>query len=147
MSGLLSDLPLPLDDVFADPREDCGATVAFVGTVRNNFEKRDVDGLSYTAHRPSAEAQLKAICAEAKERFEITDLRIIHRLGDLGLGDSAVLLVCRAGHRDGAFEAARWALETMKQRVPIFKKEHYSDGHSDWRDGHSLAENTADDDR
>lgn len=147
MADFLSDAPLPLEDVFSEPRDDCGATVAFVGTVRNNFEEQSVDGLSYSAHRPSAEAQLKAICEEAKERFDIAELKILHRLGDLQLGDSAVLLVCRAGHREGAFDAARWALETMKQRVPIFKKEHYSDGHSDWRDGHSLAGKPDDDDR
>lgn len=134
----LSHIPLDLDSAFADPRDDCGATVAFVGTVRNNHAGRRVDGLDYSAHEPSAAAELEKLCAEAREKFDIEELRIIHRLGALKLGDSAVLLVCRSGHRDAAFEAARWALETLKQRVPIFKKEHYCEGDSEWLDGHSL---------
>ncbi len=138
----LDDAPLDLAQAFANPREDCGATVAFVGTVRNYHEGRSVDGLEYSAHRPSAEAELDKICAEARDKFAIAELRIIHRLGSLALGDSAVLLVCHAGHRDAAFEAARWALETLKKRVPIFKKEHYIDGHSEWLDGQSLATDT-----
>ncbi len=139
----LEDTPLDLAQAFANPRPDCGATVAFVGTVRNYHEGQSVDGLEYSAHRPSAEAELEKICAEAREKFAIAELRILHRLGELQLGDSAVLLVCQAGHRDAAFEAARWALETLKKRVPIFKKEHYTDGQSQWLDGQSLAE-TAD---
>lgn len=138
----LDDAPLDLAQAFAAPREDCGATVAFVGTVRNYHEGQPVDGLAYSAHRPSAEAELEKICLEAKEKFAIADLQIIHRLGELKLGDSAVLLLCQAGHRDAAFDAARWALETLKQRVPIFKKEHYIDGQSAWLDGHSLANDT-----
>jgi len=135
----LDDQALDLAQAFSNPRDDCGATVAFVGTVRNHHAGKSVDGLEYSAHRPSAEAELERICAEARERFAIAELRIIHRLGELALGDSAVLLVCQAAHRDAAFDAARWALETLKQRVPIFKKEHYCDGRSEWLDGHSVA--------
>lgn len=140
-TGFLSHKALDVNSAFAAPRDDCGATVAFVGTVRNNHAGRRVDGLDYSAHEPSAAAELAKICDEARARFDIEDLRIVHRLGELQLGDSAVLLVCQAGHRDAAFEAARWALETLKQRVPIFKKEHYCEGDSEWLDGHSLIDN------
>ncbi len=143
----LDDQPLDLAQAFGNPREDCGATVAFVGTVRNHHAGHPVEGLEYSAHRPSAEAELARICAEAREKFAIAELRIIHRLGDLILGDSAVLLVCQAAHREAAFDAARWALETLKQRVPIFKKEHYRDGHSEWLDGHSIATDNTPHDR
>ena len=100
MTDHLTHAPIDLAQAFAAPRDDCGATVAFVGTVRDNHAGRTVDGLDYSAHEPSAEAELQAICTEAQARFDIAELRILHRLGELQLGDSAVLLVCRAGHRD-----------------------------------------------
>ncbi|MEN8718773.1 MAG: molybdenum cofactor biosynthesis protein MoaE [Oceanococcaceae bacterium] len=145
MSEHLSANPLALSELFSAPRDDCGATVAFVGTVRNLHQGEAVDGLHYSAHEPSADAALARICDEARARFDIRELRILHRLGALGIGDAAVLLVCQAPHREAAFEAARWALETLKQQVPIFKQEHYVDGASTWLDGQSLVTSSSPD--
>ncbi len=129
------DLQALLDKT-ADDR--CGALVVFGGTVRLENEGQQVTAIDYTAHTALAEKTLREIEAEALERFGITHCRLQHRLGHLELGELSVLVVVRAGHRPEAFEAARWAIDTLKERVPIWKEEFYAAGGSEYLEGTPL---------
>ena len=117
--------------------DDCGALVVFGGTVR--FDGR-VQAIDYTAYRPLAEKALAEVERETLARFaDVRQCRVLHRIGKLALGETSVLVVVRAGHRDAAFEAARWAIDTLKRRVPIWKQEHYADGTAEFVEGLPLA--------
>ncbi len=119
-----------------DPKH--GALVVFGGTVRNENLGRAVTGISYSAHPTMAENILSTLEQECLKRFDIGHCRILHRIGDLALGDVSVLVVVRAAHRAAAFDAARYAIDTLKRRAPIWKQEHYEGGDSHFLDGVSL---------
>lgn len=114
---------------------ECGALVVFGGTVRFDDGVQQID---YTAYAPLAEKALAEIEQETLKHFEIRHCRLVHRLGLLKLGELSVLVVVRAGHRGPAFEAARWAIDTLKARVPVWKEEHASGGRSSFVKGHIL---------
>jgi molybdopterin synthase catalytic subunit len=109
-----------------------GATLLFVGTVRDVNDGRGVTGMEYTAYRAMAERELNAIAAEAASRFSTNDVVIEHRLGVLDLGEASVAIVVAHPHRGAAYEASRYIIEQLKQRVPIWKLEHYIDGTREW---------------
>jgi adenylyltransferase/sulfurtransferase len=109
-----------------------GGYCAFEGWVRNSNEGREVDGLSYEAYAELAIAEGERIVAEAIERYGVTDARCVHRTGDLKIGDMAVWVGASAPHRDEAFRACRYIIDEIKHRLPIWKKEHYVTGESDW---------------
>ena len=109
-----------------------GACVTFEGWVRNHNEGRAVHRLDYQAYVPLAQSEGERILAAAKQRFMIVDARCIHRIGSLAIGDLAVWVGVSAGHRDAAFAACRFIIDEVKQRVPIWKNEHYADGESGW---------------
>lgn len=109
-----------------------GATVSFVGRVRERNDGRDVRALTYQAYAPLAASEGEALLDEALQRFAVLDARCVHRIGDLELGDCAVWIGVSAGHRDAAFAACRWIIDEIKRRVPIWKNEHYADGDSGW---------------
>ena len=111
-----------------------GATVLFVGTVREVNDGRAVSGMEYSAYEAMAARELQAIAAEAVERFGTLDVVIEHRLGTLGLGEASVAIAVAHPHRGRAFEAARFIIEELKARVPIWKLEHYLDGTREWVD-------------
>ena len=113
--------------------------MVFGGTVRDENEGRSVDGITYTAYEPLAEKALAEIESETLSSFPIDSCRILHRVGKLSLGELSVLVVVRAAHRADAFAGARFALDTLKQRVPIWKEEHYLDGDSRYLEGTPLA--------
>lgn len=115
-----------LDDAAA------GACVGFEGRVRNHNEGRGVLQLDYQAYPALAEAEGRAVLAEALERFDIRAASAVHRIGTLAIGDLAVWVGVSAGHRDAAFTACRWIIDEIKRRVPIWKNEHYADGESGW---------------
>jgi molybdopterin synthase catalytic subunit len=115
--------------------EDCGALVVFGGTVRDENEGRPVSGMSYSAHALLAEKALTEIEQETLRHFDIRKCRIVHRTGNLALGELSVLVIVRAAHRAAAFDAARHAVEALKQRVAIWKEEHYADGGSRYLEG------------
>ncbi|MGH8458693.1 MAG: molybdenum cofactor biosynthesis protein MoaE, partial [Nevskiales bacterium] len=100
-----------------------GALVVFGGTVRNENEGRPVTGMSYSAYAPLAEKALTEIEQDTLRRFDIQQCRIVHRIGELSLQEFSVLVVVRAAHRATAFDAARYAIDALKQRVPIWKEE------------------------
>jgi molybdopterin synthase catalytic subunit len=114
---------------------ESGALVTFVGYVRERSDDgRPVDGLAYEAHRELALAEMRAIGAEASERFDHARVAMAHRVGELGLGEAAVAIAVAAPHRGAAFDACEYAIDELKRRVPIWKKERYVDGSERWRE-------------
>jgi molybdopterin synthase catalytic subunit len=114
----------------ADPA--AGGYCAFEGWVRNHNEGHTVERLEYEAYEPLAIAEGEKVLAEARERFGILGARCVHRVGMLELGDCAVWIGVASKHRDEAFKACRYIIDEIKVRLPIWKKEHYTDGHSGW---------------
>lgn len=112
--------------------DGAGAVVCFEGRVRNYNEGRAVNGLSYQAYVELAEAEGRRIVEEAHGRFEVERISCVHRVGDLALGDVAVWAGVSAGHRAAAFDACRYVIDEVKARVPIWKREHYVEGVSEW---------------
>ena len=109
-----------------------GASVLFVGTVRNENEGAPVTALDYSAYTGMAESELAAIALEAAERWSTPDIVIEHRIGNLGLGDASVAIAVAHPHRAEAYEASRYIIEELKRRLPVWKREHYVDGRSEW---------------
>jgi molybdopterin synthase catalytic subunit len=109
-----------------------GACVTFEGWVRNENAGRSVQRLDYQAYVPLAQAEGERILGEAKQRFALIDAACAHRIGALAIGDLAVWVGVSAAHRDAAFAACRYIIDEVKQRVPIWKNEHYASGESGW---------------
>lgn len=105
-----------------------GALVIFEGVVRNHSNDRPVLFLEYDAYEPMALKKLDEIEARAKSEFDIRDIAIVHRLGHLEIGECSTLIVIASAHRGPAFDACRFAIDTIKKIVPIWKKEFYEDG-------------------
>jgi molybdopterin synthase catalytic subunit len=122
--------PCALLDQVAQRRN--GATVLFVGTVREVNDGSPVSGLDYSAYTSMAERELAAIVAEAAERWKTPDIAVEHRIGSLDLGEASVAIAAAHPHRGEAFEAARYIIEELKKRLPIWKREHYVDGRTEW---------------
>lgn len=109
-----------------------GGFVAFEGWVRNHNEGQSVLRLEYEAFAELAEKEGQRIIDEALQKFAITGASCVHRVGLLEIGDMAVWVGVSAAHRGAAFDACRYIIDEAKQRVPIWKKEHYSNGDSGW---------------
>ena len=109
-----------------------GASIVFVGTVRNINDGRAVSGIDYAAYGPMAERELAAIVAEAAERFATPDIVVEHRLGRLALTEASVVIAVAHPHRAAAYDASRYIIEELKHRVPIWKREEYVDGTREW---------------
>ena len=105
-----------------------GAVVVFVGTVRNQHAGAPVDGLEYSAQETLALKELEKICTEACARFQLADARVQHRLGALKIGEASVVIAVSSAHRADAFDGCRYIIDELKTRVPIWKKESYTDG-------------------
>jgi molybdopterin synthase catalytic subunit len=108
-------------------RPEMGAVVTFSGNVRNHNRGRAVQYLEYDAYRPMAEKQLRNIALEAVERWP-GRVAVHHRVGRLEIGDPSVLVVAACAHRAQAFECCRYVIDTLKERVPIWKREVWEDG-------------------
>jgi len=122
--------PQTLKTELLDPH--AGACVTFEGWVRNHNEGKPVQALDYEAYTQLAEAEGERILAEAREKFAVQSLACLHRVGELQIGDLAVWAGVSSAHRAAAFEACRYVIDEVKARVPIWKKEHYTDGASEW---------------
>jgi molybdopterin synthase catalytic subunit len=109
-----------------------GAAVCFEGWVRDHNDGEAVEALEYEAHAAIASSEGQNILAEACERFAVVAAHGEHRVGLLRIGDCAVWVGVSAAHRGDAFDACRYIIDEIKHRVPIWKKEHYRSGHSDW---------------
>jgi molybdopterin synthase catalytic subunit len=130
------ETPLDLEPLIAAVRgPERGALVTFVGYVRERADDgRLVEGLSYEAHRDLALAEMRAIGAEVAAKFDGALIAISHRTGALGLGEAAVAIAAASAHRAAAFDACEYAIDELKKRVPIWKKEHYLGGGGRWRE-------------
>jgi len=110
-----------------------GALCLFVGVVRNENRGRSVVRLEYQAYEEMALPLMQQIARETRERFPVTAVRLVHRLGSLAIGEASVAVAVASPHRAEAFAACRFAIDTLKAQVPIWKKELYADG-SAWLD-------------
>ncbi len=125
----LSEAPLSLERVAAEvASDDAGAIATFVGTTRSRSRGRDVVRLEYEAYEGMAEAEMERIAAGLRERHDIVDVAIHHRVGSVEIGETSVVIAVSAAHRAAALEACREAIDTLKQTVPLWKKELYVGG-------------------
>ena len=126
------DEPLSVDEVLAAVADTAaGGTVIFVGTVRDVDGGRSVDGLGYTAH-PAARDALASVARRVVEAHPVVALAAVHRAGDLGLGDIAVVVAVSSPHRGDAFAACRQLIDDLKAEVPIWKHQRFADGTDEW---------------
>ena len=129
----IQDTPLDLSALRADMADPaCGALVVFEGLVRNHHEGRHVTELRYTHHLILAQKEGERILAETMERFPITKAVAVHRIGTLDIGDCAVATLTTSPHREAAFDANRFLIDSIKARVPIWKQESYTTGEVEW---------------
>ncbi len=136
MNNRIQETPLAMDALIAESaRADCGALALFAGTVRNHHESKPVVSLTYTAHVPVAEKMIRDIEVRICAEFGVPYCRVVHRIGSLQVGDSAIIVVVRAPHRAEAFAALRAAVDATKHTVPIWKEEFYVDGTSEFVTG------------
>ena len=112
-----------------------GAVLLFLGVVRDHHEGREVKGLDYEVYREMAEGVLLAIGEEAQRTFGVEGVSMVHRVGSLGVGEVSLAVAVASPHRAEAYEASRFLLERIKERLPVWKKEHYVTGPARWVDG------------
>ena len=116
-----------------------GANALFVGVVRNHNQGRVVKGVSYDVYEELAKNNFKEICEEAqKEWGEKLRLYVVHGKGRLDIGGVSIMIAAGTPHRDESFKACRYVIEEIKKRSPVWKKEHYVDGDTEWVQGHAL---------
>ncbi len=126
----------------ATKQDEDGAVVVFDGIVRNHSRGRRTVHLDYEAYEEMAIRQMRALGEKARERFGVRQVTMVHRLGRLEIGETSVLIVVASAHRSAAFEACRWLIDTLKQSVPIWKKETFADGQV-WAPGEPFPEGLA----
>jgi molybdopterin synthase catalytic subunit len=137
MTSLASLVRAPIDPIaiirsVSNPGN--GAVLLFLGAVRQVNDGRDVTGIDYAAYEAMAQRELEAIVTEASTKFHAADVAVQHRLGELAVEDVSVAIAVGHAHRDAAYAASRYVIEELKRRVPIWKREHYTDGTREWVD-------------
>ena len=131
-SAIVHD-PIDAGRVLEDVGAPCdGAALLFVGMVRDHADGRSVDGMSYEAYEEMADPVLRDIASEAAERIASDRISVVHRVGDLAIGEVSVAIAVSSPHRSEAYEASRYVIEEIKKRLPVWKKERYTDGRSEW---------------
>ncbi|MEW4456055.1 molybdenum cofactor biosynthesis protein MoaE [Bremerella sp. JC817] len=129
----LTDQPINTDQITATVTSpNCGAVVLFLGTTRQFTDSRETVTLSYTAYAPMAQSQMEKLEAQAKARWPVDGCAMIHRLGEVPIGEASVAVAVSTPHRRDAFEAASWLMDRLKELVPVWKKEHWATGGTDW---------------
>jgi molybdopterin synthase catalytic subunit len=124
--------PLDISEVYDAVCDDASGGIAlFVGTVRDHDQGRTVSSLGYSAH-PSAELMLKSVVDEVVAQHPVRAVAAVHRVGDLSIGDIAVVVAVACGHRGDAFAACRQLIDELKSRVPIWKHQVFADGDDEW---------------
>jgi molybdopterin synthase catalytic subunit len=128
----IQDSALSVDDVLASHDDEAsGGLVLFVGRVRDHDHGKGVTGLAYSAH-PTALQRLQDVCARVAEEYDVSGVSAVHRVGDLAIGDLAVVVATTSAHRGTSFEASRALIDTLKAEVPIWKHQLFSDGTEEW---------------
>ncbi|MQT04589.1 molybdenum cofactor biosynthesis protein MoaE [Streptomyces jumonjinensis] len=126
------DAPLSVDEILAAVGDDAaGGTALFVGTVRDHDGGVDVASLGYSCH-PTAEAEMRRIAEGVAAKFPVRALAAVHRVGDLRVGDLAVVAAVACAHRGEAFDACRQLIDDLKREVPIWKHQTFADGTEEW---------------
>lgn len=129
----LVDSPIDVDSLRNKiDHPDVGAHGWFVGVTRRTTGDRLTESLSYQAHRPMAMRELEKLAFAAIERFSLCRLVIVHRLGEVPVGQASIVVGCSSGHRPQTFEALAWIMDTLKREIPIWKRETYADGTTEW---------------
>lgn len=129
----LVDSPIDIERARKEVETDqAGAVVVFVGTTREFTDGRRTVYLSYEAYPEMARAKLAELEATASQKWPLLKCAIIHRLGEVGLGEASVVVAVSSAHRGPAFESAQWIMDTLKHEVPIWKEEHWADGSREW---------------
>lgn len=113
-------------------RASDGAVVTFDGIVRDNFDGRPVRALEYEAYAEMAEKKMAEIGTEVQRKFDVGEIAMVHRLGHLEIGESSIVIAVAAPHRHAAFEACAYAMDRVKEDVPVWKKEFFADGDAHW---------------
>ena len=132
---ITSDL-ITLETVKTDgENHGIGARSVFEGVVRNTNDGHQVRKLEYECYESLAIKEGSQILDEAIEKFDLINASCIHRVGTLEIGETAVIVIATSGHRDEAFKGGRYIIDEVKSRVPIWKKEHYEDGETEWLKG------------
>jgi len=128
----IRDTALEISEVYdAVQHPQAGGVTLFVGTVRDCDGGRPVDQLGYSSH-PTALAALRSVADDVVDKFDVVRLAAVHRVGDLAVGDIAVVVAVACAHRGEAFEAARHLIDQLKETVPIWKHQRFSDGSDEW---------------
>lgn len=129
----VQDRPIDIDGARSAIHDDgAGGEAVFIGTVRNSFEGRPSLGLFYESYQDLAEKEMRRIAQELRQEFGILRLVMIHRVGELAIGEAAVVVAVSAPHRGEAFAACHAGIDRVKERVPIWKKERWAEGESRW---------------
>lgn len=129
----LTDQPIDTAAILARVHSPlAGAVVLFLGTARELTGDRKTASLDYECYPEMAARKLEELEAESRRRWPVIECRIVHRLGHLAIGDVSVAVAVSSPHRQHAFDAAKWLIDTLKQVVPIWKKENWADGASEW---------------
>lgn len=136
MQSWITRDPIDTDALITKVRApETGAVLLFLGVVRNHNEGRAVEGVHYTAYHEMAERVLQEIVAEAALLLGTEQIAVVHRVGELVIGETSVAIAVAAPHRAETFDAARKIIEEIKVRLPVWKEERYLDGESEWLDG------------
>ncbi|MBA2117348.1 molybdenum cofactor biosynthesis protein MoaE [Bremerella alba] len=109
-----------------------GAVVLFLGTTRQFTNAKETVTLTYTAYAPMASSEMEKLENQAKARWPVDQCVLIHRLGEVPIGEASVAVAVSTPHRRDAFEAASWLMDRLKELVPVWKKEHWASGSTDW---------------
>ncbi|MFV5501283.1 molybdenum cofactor biosynthesis protein MoaE [Acinetobacter sp. 226] len=114
---------------------ECGGIGIFIGTVRNHHQGKAVRALKYTAYAPVAEKMIREIEQQIQAKYQVSYVRVVHRIGALDIGETAIIALAYAAHRREAFAACEEAVERVKHEVPVWKEEFYMDGSSQYVEG------------
>jgi molybdopterin synthase catalytic subunit len=130
---LITDRPIRLEEHLSDdfdPR--CGAVVTFCGVVRSTNEGRKVVGIFYDCYRQMAEPEIGRVVDDVTSECRVRALKVVHRIGEMAVGELSLLVLASSEHRREAFEATQRVVDEIKRRVPIWKKERYADAPAEW---------------
>ena len=142
MQTYLTRTPISLDRLLTEVAHgNCGGTCVFLGTVRNGPDEQGVTAIEYSAYEDMVDAEFGQLLADARGRWPEARIAVRHRLGTIPVGEASIAIVAAAPHRAHAFEACRYVIEGVKQRIPVWKKELRVDGTEVWVDpaGHPTA--------
>ena len=114
---------------------ECGGVGIFIGAVRNHHQGKAVKALKYTSYAPLAEKMIRQIEQEVTQKYAVSYVRVVHRIGELAIGETAIIAIAYAAHRREAFAACEEAVERVKHEVPVWKEEFYLDGTSQYVEG------------